>query len=127
VIDGVKRYGYIDSKGTFVIDPVYDYADDFQDGVAVVRQGEDNLVIDRTGAVIYKSKNSIGNFHNGAASIYTAEDNWLYGFIDPTGKVIVEPKYSIVSDFDKSGHAYAYLAETDSYDLIDIAGNVVES
>jgi hypothetical protein len=127
VIDGIKRYGYIDLSGTFVIDPVYDYADDFRDGVAVVRQGEDNLVINQAGAEIYKSKNNIGNFHNGAASILTTEEAWLFGFIDPTGKVIVEPKYSIVSDFDKNGHAYAYLPETDTYDLIDIAGNVVES
>lgn len=127
VIEGTKKYGYIDSNGTFVIEPVYDYADDFRDGVAVVRQGEDNLVIDRSGIEIYRSKNNIGSFHNGAASIYTTEDAWLFGFIDPTGKIIVEPRYSIVSDFDKNGHAYGYLAETATYDLIDITGNVVES
>lgn len=127
VIDGDKKYGYINSNGTFVIEPVYDYADDFQDGVAVVRQGEDYLIIDKTGEVIYRSKNNIGSFHNGAATINTMEDVWLFGFVDTTGKVIVEPKYSIVSNFDKDGHAYAYHPETASYDLIDLAGNVIDS
>lgn len=127
VIDSVKKYGYIDSNGTFVIEPTYDYADDFHDGVAVVMQGEDNLVIDRTGEVIYRSKNSIGSFQNGAATINTTENGWLFGFIDPTGRVIVEPKYSAVSNFDKDGHAYAYHPENASYDLIDLVGNVVDS
>ncbi len=127
VLDGLTKYGYIDSTGSFVIKPVYDYADDFSDGLAVVRQGEDNLIIDRTGAVIYKSKNTIGSFHNGAASILTTEEVWLYGFIDTAGNIIVEPKYSSVSNFDKNGHAYAYLPDTSTYDLIDITGNVVES
>ncbi len=127
VTDGVTKYGYIDSTGAFVIAPVYDYADDFRDGVAVVRQGEDNLVIDRTGTVLYQSKDSIGSFHNGLASIYTSDDVWLYGFIDIKGNVIVEPKYSSVSDFDKNGHAYASVPGTSSYDLLDITGNVVES
>jgi hypothetical protein len=127
VTDGVTKYGYIDSTGVFVIDPIYDYADDFRDGVAVVRQGEDNLVIDRTGTVIYQSKDTIGSFHNGAASIYTNDDIWLYGFIDTAGKVIVEPKYPSVSDFDKNGHAYASLPDNSTYDLIDIAGNVIDS
>lgn len=127
VIDGVTKYGYIDSTGIFVIKPVYDYADDFSNGLAVVRQGEDYIVIDPTGTVIYQSKDIIGSFHNGAASIQTTGDAWLYGFIDTTGKVIVEPKYSSVSDFDKNGQAYAFLPDTSSYDLIDITGNVVAS
>ncbi len=127
VTEGATKYGYIDSTGTFVIAPVYDYADDFRDGVAVARQGEDNLVIDRTGTVIFRSKDTIGSFHNGAASICTTEDVWNYGFIDTTGKVIVEPKYSSVSDFNKNGQAYAALPNSTSYDLIDLSGNVIES
>ncbi len=127
VVGGITKYGYIDSTGAFVIEPVYDFADDFHEGLAVVRQGEDNMVIDQKGAVIYQSKNTIGSFHNGAASICTTQDTWLYGFIDTAGKVIVEPKYSSVSNFNKDGQSYVSLSGSSSYALIDTTGNVIES
>lgn len=51
-IDG-KRWGYIDRSGTFVIPPIYDNADSFQDGVALVdlREGG-HEIIDRNGTTL---------------------------------------------------------------------------
>ncbi len=50
-LDG--KWGYIDTSGAFVISPHYDSANSFNAaGVAVVEEGEEFSLIDRTGAVV---------------------------------------------------------------------------
>jgi hypothetical protein len=42
---GVVKYGYIDKQGTFLINPILDYADDFQNGFArIIYQGRNGLM-----------------------------------------------------------------------------------
>lgn len=50
-----KKYGYINKKGKYVIEPQYADAGDFSEGIAVVQteDGEWNF-IDQTGAVVVK-------------------------------------------------------------------------
>lgn len=47
------KYGYIDTTGKIVVPPQWDYAQDFQDGIAMVMQGNKQGYIDKTGKYIW--------------------------------------------------------------------------
>lgn len=46
------KYGYIDSTGKFVIEPRFNWAGEFSEGLARVGIGGKGGVIDRTGKVV---------------------------------------------------------------------------
>lgn len=50
IIQGETKYGYIDPTGNFVIEPQYNYASDFNDGVAEISFEEIKDLIDEDGA-----------------------------------------------------------------------------
>ena len=58
------KYGYIDQKGEIVIEPQFNWADRFSEGLALVRMEDDNLGY-----------------------------NGKYGYINPEGKIVIEPAY----------------------------------
>lgn len=127
-VNGTIKYGYIDHSGAFIIQPFYDDAADFEEGVAIVREGDTQKVIDTTGAVIFENKDTILPFHNGlAAFISLKEDTSLYGYIDLTGKVVIEPSFTFAGNFNEDGQAYVALPGGKSYQLIDKLGKTLES
>jgi hypothetical protein len=128
MIEGEQRYGYIDLSGTFVIEPVYDYAENFSEGVAVVRTGENYQVISTSGTVVFDNNNTIFPFRNGmAAFMNIKEDTLLYGYIDTMGKILIEPSFIFADSFNEEGQAYVALPGGKSYQLIDKAGKVLET
>ncbi len=128
MVNGEQKYGYIDSSGAFVIEPSYDYAEPFSEGFAIVQVGNDYRVIDTTGAVLFENNGTINSFHNGmAAFLNTKEDIWLYGYIDQTGKIIIEPSFIHADRFNEEGQAYVSLPNGGPYQLIDQTGKVLES
>lgn len=63
------KYGYLDTDGHWVVAPIYDWAEDFSGGKAVVRRGDSFGMIDIYGNVILPLKyDSIVNFSSGEAS-----------------------------------------------------------
>lgn len=125
--DGVKKYGYIDKTGSFVIAPAFDYATAFSDGAAVVRLSNKNLVINTEGKIIYSNSSSLDDFSYGAA-VYTDDSSGstLYGYIDSKGNVMIEAKFSYATKFRADNTAY--VITTDGvYALIDRTGNIIES
>ncbi len=128
LVNSEQKYGYIDESGAFVIEPVYDYAELFTEGVGIVRIGNQYKAIDSTGAVIFDNNDTILPFHNGmAAYMATKEDTLLYGYIDRNGKVIIEPSFIYADSFNEDGQAYVALPGGNSYQLIDKTGKVLES
>lgn len=127
MIEGEKRYGYIDLSGTFVIEPAYDYAENFTEGVAIVWTGENYKVINTSGATVFENNNIILPFSNGmAAYMNIKEDTLLYGYIDINGKIIIEPSFIFADSFNEEGQAYVALPGGNSYQLIDKTGKVLE-
>ncbi len=127
IVDGEEKYGYIDLGGTFVIEPTYDYAENFSEGVAIVRTGENYKVINTSGTVIFENNNTILPFSNGmAAYMNIKEDTFLYGYIDINGKVMIEPSFIFADSFTEEDRAYVALPGGNSYQLIDKTGKVLE-
>ena len=59
--------------------------------------------IDKSGTIVVKATyNSAGHFIEGMAKVakINDRDEYLYGFIDVTGREVIPPKFVIVSDFD---------------------------
>lgn len=52
VVSTENKYGYINKKGKFIIEPQFDYATKFSDGLAAVIIGKELGYIDRNGKII---------------------------------------------------------------------------
>jgi hypothetical protein len=116
------KYGYIDKSGKWAIQPQFTQANGFVDGLAVVKRGgvlvkpygptftlkEDFVgqfaIIDRTGkSVIEFEKDvlSVHGFSEGLAAVEVKKGpgSRLTGFIDKSGRFVIEPKYPDVNSF----------------------------
>lgn len=127
IIDGEKKYGYIDAGGNFVIEPLYSFVSDFSEGLAAVSDGEKYKVIDTKGNVVFTTDYYMPTYKNGSAVFSeTVGDNYLSGYLDKTGKVMIEPKYTYAEPFRADGTAIVS-TESGTYAVIDQTGKVLES
>lgn len=95
------KYGFINRKGEWVVKPKYDdYGTKvFSDGVVVVvKKGYDSWVLDTLGNYIFGPSRYKISFNNGLAAVSQIE--YLWGYIDKSGKFVIEPQYSSAGDFD---------------------------
>ena len=94
------RVGFIDATGGFVIKPKFYQATSFADGLAAVWvPGTDAplyngewVFIDKSGKTVLGSKFAFNGaqFAEGMAAFFDGEK---YGFIDKTGKIVIEPQF----------------------------------
>ena len=83
------KSGFIDKTGRMVIDPKFDDARSFSNGLAAVKIDNKWGYIDKTGVVVIKAEfDNPGSFSNGLARV-KVDDKWCY--IDKTGKYVWEP------------------------------------
>lgn len=116
--DGTK-WGYIGDGGRTVIEPRYEYAEEFQpNGLAVVQREGRSGLIDSTGKEIVKPAYAyIGEFSQGRAP---ASDDKGYLLIDESGKPLTGRRYQYLNalregralfakDMEGTGYRYGYL------------------
>ncbi len=126
--EGHSKFGYIDHSGAFAIEPAYDSADNFTEGIAIVTSDGMYKAIDSKGAVIYENNGEIRPFHNGMAAVQRITgDSSLYGYINLKGQEIIAPSYLFADDFNEDGQAYVALPDGSSFQLIDRTGKALES
>lgn len=87
-------WGYIDSTGRTVIDPTFNRADDFSEGLAYVERGSEHFFIGPSGAtafVLPKDAKVYGSFSSGLILYEDKGSNGLTicGFVDSAGKLSV--------------------------------------
>lgn len=104
--DGLTRYGFIDKSGQVVIEPKYKFVTSFFHGVAYVQDANDNgQLIDYNGYLIDKNENKISTVKGRCVDNF--EGLWLtridnkWGYVDKTGKWVIEPKYAKVYNFSE--------------------------
>lgn len=97
-----KKYGFIDNKGKIAIEPKFDFANDFVEGLALVGIRNDDLnsvFIDETGKVVISLQTGANNFSEGLASFGVGEftmhggGDHKFGFIDKTGSLVIETNF----------------------------------
>lgn len=105
-----SKWGYIDKSGKVAIEPKYEVAFPFSEGLAKVRVGEKYGFIDKTGKMVIEPQfprnstvNIIGKsfpsdydspFRNGLALVRKTDVTSFTGFIDKTGKAVIDLRVS---------------------------------
>jgi hypothetical protein len=124
-----EKWGYINETGSFVIQPVYAYASDFNDkGIAVVADGNYSYeycnvyFINKSGEKVSGPFYSyVPNYVNGIAIINAKDDSSI--LVDESGKVILRSKYSIL---DYSNDLLIFYDSAKKLSgLMDISGKIV--
>lgn len=96
-----KKYGYINSAKEFVIQPTWDDADKFRDGIAIVYTNKQKGLINEKGEVLIEPQfDDIEKFKNNIAIVKKSKK---LGFVDNTGKILCEPKFDDLEDDFSSG------------------------
>ena len=100
---GTQLFGYIDSSGKETIKPNFQELGDFMSSNLVLfrnSQESNSGLINKKGQIVFKC-NEIRKFEENVAA-FKINDKW--GFVNQYGKIVVEAKFSEVSDF-KNGVA----------------------
>lgn len=99
-------WGYINNDGRTVIEPRYDYAEEFQrNGLAVVQKGNISGLIDSAGREKVKPVYSfIGPFSEGRAVVSDAKG---YTFINEQGKEVTAARYDYLNSLHEGRALYS--------------------
>lgn len=89
-----EKYGYMDSKGKIVIPAVFDEADSFLDGVALVEKNNQYLLINKRGDILDSFEDGyIIPFTNGYNMYVPRDEMFPSEIMDRKGKVIFTGHY----------------------------------
>ena len=97
-----NKYGFVDKTGKEVIPCIYEEADNFSDGLALVRRvGEYNYgYIDKTGKVVIPCNYVYAeSFSEGLAAVGNSKGE--YGYIDKLGNLVVPYTYDSASNYEE--------------------------
>ena len=115
------KWGYINSNGQLIVNPQFDYAEDFQEGRGLICLGKPCTwwdappdseerwgYIDASGKmVIAPQYGKAANFSEGLASVCTGDCSakptkpFNRGYIDRDGKVVIPMQFGIASHFSE--------------------------
>lgn len=117
----IRKWGYINKSGKFVIQPQFVMAYDFHDGIARVQLDPMSYqFIDKTGKFVFETKYGMASdFNEGLAAVMV---NGRWGFIDREGKMVIEPKFESSGDFHDG---FAVVNYQRRRVFIDKTGNVI--
>ena len=113
-------YGFVDENMKLVIPMIYDSADEFIDGKAKVRRGDDWFYIDKTGKetpvsprTVGSKYQDVGEYSEGMCKVSTLKLGFMdlayhsdyseiagtWGFVNEDGVEVVPPQYIYAEDF----------------------------
>ncbi len=94
------KWGFLNTQGKVAIKPAFDKVTEFHEGYAAGQKAGINYIIDKSGKEIEIKDgkvSAIKDFAEGLAPFESADKK--EGFIDPTGKIVIEPKFQSVGYF----------------------------
>ena len=94
---GSQRWGYVDTQGRTVVEPQFQAANLFSEGLAAVALDDRFGYIDTTGTVVIPLQfERAGPFAQGLAPIRQAG---LWGFVDQSGRTVIPVQYDLAFAF----------------------------
>lgn len=99
------KFGYMNSEGKLVIPAKYDEVQGFGSGHAAVKLGKRVLVVNKTGEETPLDANIV-LVRKFVENLAPFESDGKFGFLDPTGKVVIKPQFESVGYF-KNGVTWA--------------------
>ncbi len=111
-----EKWGYIDKKGMFEIQPQYDLAQDFQEnGLAIVEVGDKNGVINTKGEYVVKPNYEyITQYSEGRSTVHNEEGVWV---INEKGSVLTSQPFNFISSYQQ-GRALYQDTDQESGDIL---------
>ena len=86
------KYGYIDSKGKIVVQPQFDEADEFSEGLAPIRIGDKWGYIDPTSRIVIPPQYArAGEFSEGLAAVGVPGSK--VGYMDRAQRIVIQPQF----------------------------------
>lgn len=121
VYDFRGKYGYMDRKGNVVIEPQFDDAEQFSEGLACVKIGDKTGYINKTGAFVIDGEGLefVGKMSDGMVMV---GNKGKYGYFDKNGNQVLAFKYESASDYSDG---LAWVVINGDICCIDKRGNVV--
>ena len=114
-------WGFKNANGKVVIQPKFQYAFNFSEGLALVSLNDKYGYVNKTGEItipcIYDFAN---NFIEGLAAVTL---NKKHGFIDKNQEIVIQFKYDYVHDFDATGLASVEI--NNKWGFINKAGETI--
>ena len=93
------KWGFINQRGLYVIEPKFDWAWNFNEGIAAVSVDSKWGFIDKEGNYIVEPKfDAVHDYNYGMVAV---EINGKWGFLDKSGKNVIKPEFNVVSSFEK--------------------------
>src|SRR5262245_16862840 len=127
-IIGRGRYGYINQKGQVIIEPRFEMAKRFSEGLARVKIEGKWGFIDPSGKIAIKAQFQLEDdnddndtkldFHEGMAAV--SPDGVKWGFINKQGQVIIAPRFGTVARFSEE---VALVSDSGPYPSVRAAGS----
>ena len=118
------RWGYINDEGQLEIEPAFQSASLFYEGVAAVRESNRRKYIDKNGEVTIEGNfSNISNFSQGKAAV---QFDGRWGYINKSGDFVINPKYRDAFSFS-DGRAFVRSINFREYFYVDEEGNKLES
>lgn len=97
------KWGYIDKDGKFAINATYKDATVFQEGIAwVVSENSAPTAIDKKGEIKFTLKDAevVRLFSEDLAAFSKVDStNTIWGFVDKSGKQVINPQFDAVGEF----------------------------
>src|ERR1044072_864633 len=113
------KNGFIDRAGTVVMEPQFDYANEFYEGLACVKIGDNWSYIDVAGRKVIEFKQKIDHAHDFSEGLAYITIGGKTGYIDKTGTMVIEPRFDVAFDFSEG---LASISISDRWGFIDRTG-----
>ena len=120
------KWGYIDRTGRFAIQPQFDFAKPFREGLAAVEIADKYGYIDKAGKIVVKPRfHFASEFDEGLAriAVENKEGGWKYGYINKGGRLVISPEYDGADTIWRAGLAGVRFGKRSA--CIDRTGKVV--
>ncbi|MBJ2172752.1 WG repeat-containing protein [Aureibaculum sp. A20] len=126
-----NKYGYINRKGKEIIKPIYNHAQAFNDGFAIVSIDNKYGIINKKGEILIEPKYQnisyqYSFFHdhqfNVNSKLYYLKEGNKIGLMDKNLKVIILPTYNQIGNFNEG---FAFVKKDNKYGFINEEGKLV--
>jgi len=95
-----EKVGYINKSGEIAIKPVFYSATAFSEGVAIVGRQNDYVIVDTTGKILAENFVAINGYYSSFSNNRACvQREFAYGYINKSGKFVIEPIYDEAKDF----------------------------
>lgn len=115
------KWGFADSTGKMVIDPIFDFTWGFSEELAAVKVGDKKGYINREGEIIVEPQfDEAWSFSEGLARVKIGRK---WGYIDRAGDMVIKPQFDYAQSFLKG---LAMVQNEGSWRYIDKNGQYIK-